>query len=206
MAELATSWQPRGAWDGILAEGHHGAPGASGVIVAARQGLGIASIIAGDAGTSALADAVRTRLGLELPTTPMAAMSPCHSLVWTGPGQWLLVAASRDGIAEDLEAVSRLATVSAQSDGRAALRLSGAMVRKALAKGCMVDLHPSAFPVGMAALTSIAYIGVHLWRAADGPDGSVFEVMIPRSMAGSFWSWLSASAAEFGCACLEGRG
>ncbi len=206
MADLATSWRPRGAWSGILAEGHRGAPGASGVIVAARQGLGIASIISGDEGASALVEAVRARLGLELPMTPLAAMSPSHSLVWAGPGQWLLVAATRDGFAEDLEALSRLAAVSEQSDGRAALRLSGSMVRKALAKGCMIDLHPSAFPVGMAALTSIVYIGVHLWRAADGPDGPVFEIMIPRSMAGSFWSWLSTSVAEFGCRVLTGRG
>jgi sarcosine oxidase gamma subunit len=55
-------------------------------------------------------------------------------------------------------------------------------------------------------LTSIAHIGVHLWRLDDGPDGSVFEIMVARSMVGSFWSWFAASAAEFGCRVTTGRG
>jgi sarcosine oxidase subunit gamma len=57
-------------------------------------------------------------------------------------------------------------------------------------------------------LTSIAYIGVHLRRVDDGPDDeAVFEIMVPRSTAGSFWSWFSASAAELGCiVTLTGRG
>jgi sarcosine oxidase subunit gamma len=200
--ELATTWRPSSAWSGILADGHQGAAGASGVIATARENLGIASIIAGDGDTSALGNAIRSRFGLDLPRTPLAAMSETHSLLWAGPGQWLLVADSRAGFTEDLAALSELAAVAEQSDGRAVLRLTGPMARRALAKGCMIDLHPAAFPKGMTALTSIAYIGVQLWRAADGPDGSVFEIMVPRSMAGSFWSWLSASAAEFGCKVL----
>lgn len=208
MAELETTWRPSSAWSGILADSHQGADGAGGVTVAARDNLGIASIIAGAGDTSALAEAVKARFGLDLPMTPVAAMSGSHSLVWSGHGHWLLVAGSREGLADDLAALAPLAAVAEQSDGRAALRLSGAMVRRALAKGCMVDLHPSAFPVGMTALSSIAYIGVQLWRAQDepngedGPGGAVFEIMVPRSMAGSFWSWFSASAAEFGCQIL----
>jgi sarcosine oxidase subunit gamma len=70
-----------------------------------------------------------------------------------------------------------------------------------LAKGCMVDLHPSAFPPGAAALTSIAHIGVHLWRIDERLDGGdpAFDLLVARSMAASFWSWAAASAAEFGC-------
>lgn len=211
MAELSTtatakSWRPASAWSGILAEGRHGAAGGDGVVVTAREGLGVASIIAGEGDTRALARAIKARFGLDLPAVQVAAMSQTHSLVWSGPGQWLLVAQSRAGFTDDLAALSSLAAIAEQSDGRAVLRLSGAMVRKALAKGCMIDLHPATFPVGMTALTSIAYIGVQLWRAEDGPDGSVFEIMVPRSMAGSFWSWFSASAAEFGCAVETGRG
>jgi sarcosine oxidase subunit gamma len=207
MAELATIWRPSSAWSGILTDGHHGAAGANGVIATARENLGIASIIAGKDGTDALAQAVKSRFGLDLPMAAAAAMSDTHSLVWAGPGQWLLVAASREGLADDIATLAPFAAVAEQSDGRAFLRLSGAMVRRALAKGCMIDLHPAAFPVGMTALSSIAYIGVQLWRAEDGPDGSVFEIMVPRSMAGSFWSWFSASAAEFGCRIeTTGRG
>ncbi|HEV7256457.1 MAG TPA: sarcosine oxidase subunit gamma family protein [Bosea sp. (in: a-proteobacteria)] len=194
-----TTWAPRGAWAGILQSGHRGTAGKSGVRVEARDGLGIASLIAPASGDAPLAAAMKARLGLDLPSTPAVASSRTHAAVWAGPGQWLLVANDRTGFADALQALSDVAAVADQSSGRAALRVSGAAVRNALAKGCMLDLHPAAFPIGMAALTSIAHIGVHLWRAEDGPEGAVFEIMVARSFAGSFWSWLSASVAEFGC-------
>jgi heterotetrameric sarcosine oxidase gamma subunit len=200
-------WVPRGAWAELPSEGHLGATGAAGTTITVRNGLGIASLITAEGGEAALAQAVKARFGLDLPSTPLASCSATHALVWAGPGQWLLVAAQRNGFTDDLQALSGLAAVAEQSDARAALTLSGPRIRDALAKGCMIDLHPQAFPVGATALTSIAHIGLHLWRADDGPDGAVFEIMVARSMAGSFWSWLSASVAEFGCTlAATGRG
>lgn len=206
MAENATTWTPRRAWAGLLADGHHGVPGKHGVTVVARERLGIASLIGKEGGESALAQALKARFRLDLPTTSTATQSATHALLWAGPGQWLLTAETRGGFDDDMRSLARLAAVSEQSDGKAVLRLSGDRIREALAKGCMVDLHPSAFPVDAVALTSIAYVGVHLRRAADGPEGAVFDIMVARSMAGSFWSWLSASAAEFGCTVTTGRG
>jgi methylglutamate dehydrogenase subunit D len=208
MSDLATVWTPQGPWSCILPAGHLGAPGEVGIVVTARDGLGMASLIVAEGGEAALAQSVKAHFGLDLPSTPRAARSATHALVWAGPGQWLLIAEDRSGFAEDLAALSHLAAVADQSDSRAALRLSGTRIRDALAKGCMLDLHASAFPPGFAALTSIAHISVHLWRVDDGPDDeAVFEIMVPRSVAGSFWSWLSASAAEFGCTvATTGRG
>ena len=74
------------------------------------------------------------------------------------------------------------------------LRLSGSNVRDVLAKGLAVDLHPKAFKPGDVATTLIAYIGVQI----DMLDDATWQLSAPRSMAGSFWSWLTASAAEFG--------
>jgi heterotetrameric sarcosine oxidase gamma subunit len=207
MADATTNanWAPRGAWTGILQEGHLGTPTKTGVRIEARDGLGIASLIAPATGDTALAEAVKARLALDLPSTPAVARSGTHAAVWSGPGQWLLIANDRTGFADALAPLSDVAAVADQSSGRAALRLSGNRIRDALAKGCMLDLHPTAFPVGMAALTSIAHIGVHLWRAQDGPEGAIFEIMVARSFAGSFWSWLSASVAEFGCEALSDK-
>ncbi|MGH6781191.1 MAG: sarcosine oxidase subunit gamma [Sphingomonadaceae bacterium] len=210
MADAATSaWAPRGSWAGILASGAFGTAGRPGITIEARDGLGIASLIAGDGRHEALAQALKARTGLDLPATPRIAASAKHGLAWAGPDQWHLIAADGAGFDDLLRDLAPLAAVSDQSDGRAALRLSGPKVRDALAKGCMLDLHPSVFPAGAAALTSIAYMGVHLWRVADDPEtgDAVFEIMVARSMAGSFWSWLSASAAEFGCmVTATGRG
>jgi len=205
MAETATSWVPRGAWAGIAQPGAFGAKGQAGLVATLLDGFGLATLIAepGTA-TALLARAVQGRLGIVLPEMPRAAQAAAHDLVWAGPGQWLLRTASRDGFAGLLGELSAHAAVSDQSDARAAVRLSGPRVRDVLAKGVMLDLHPTAFAVGDAALTSVAYVGVHLWRLADGPDGSVFEIMVARSMAGSFWSWVAASAAEFGCHVAAG--
>ena len=194
---LKANWPRHSAWASILTESPPDAARPVGVNAIAREGLGVASVLAQRVGEAALSALVKTRYGLELPTTPRAVRNAAHAFVWAGPGQWLLVAEQRESFVE----LSELAAVSDQSDARAALRLSGPHVRDMLAKGCMIDLHPAAFPPGAVAMTSIAHIGVHLWRVDEQPrDGDpAFDVLIARSMAASFWSWASASAAEYGC-------
>lgn len=199
MAETARSWAPRAAWAGIAQAGQIGAAGAAGVTASLLDGFGLATLIAAPGGAAVLSQAVEGRLGIALPTTPKIVSNASHDAIWSGPDQWLLRAATHEGFGDLLEALSAQAAVSDQSDARAAVRLSGPHARDVLAKGVMLDLHPAAFAVGDTALTSIAHIGVHLWRLVDGPDGSVFEIMVARSMVGSFWSWFAASAAEFGC-------
>ena len=199
MAETARSWAPRSAWAGIAQAGQIGAAGAAGVTATLLDGFGLATLIAAPGGTPALSQLVESRIGITLPTIPRIVAGASHDAIWSGPDQWLLRAAARDGFGSLLEALAAQAAVSDHSDARAAMRLSGPRVRDVLAKGVMLDLHPAAFAVGDTALTRVAYIGVHLWRLADGPDGSVFEIMVARSMVGSFWSWFAASAPEFGC-------
>jgi methylglutamate dehydrogenase subunit D len=206
MAEYATSgWRPRDAWLCIAEAGQIGATGKPGVSVLTLDDMGFATLIVG-AGSADLGRATKRLIGLDLPRTPSAVLSSMHGLVWAGPDQWLLVARQRAGFSDLLASLSADAAVSDQSHARAALRVSGARVREVLAKGSMVDLHSSVFPVGSTALTSLAQIGVQLWRSEDGPDGAVFEILVARSMAGSFWSWFAASAAEFGCSVTIGRG
>ncbi|MGL3210598.1 sarcosine oxidase subunit gamma [Bradyrhizobium sp. BR 1433] len=205
MAEQATSvWRPCGAWAGITKAGQIGATGKPGVTVLTLESLGFATLIA-SAGSTHLARAIKRLTCLDLPRTSSVALSSTHGVAWAGPDQWLLIARQRAGFSDLLASFSNHAAVSDQSHARAVLRASGARVREALAKGSMVDLHSAVFPVGATALTSFAHIGVQLWRTGDGPDGAVFEILVPRSMAGSFWSWFAASAAEFGCRVNIGR-
>lgn len=199
MTEIAISWAPRGAWAGIAQPGRFGAQDEAGIAVTLLDGFGLATLIAGPGAVTALSRIVETRLGIALPEALGIVSGVTHDVIWIGPEQWLLRATVRGGFQALLAEIAPHAAVSDQSDARAALRLSGPRVRDVLAKGVMLDLHPAAFAVGAAASTSIAYVGVQLWRLADGPDGAVFEIMLPRSMAGSFWSWFAASAAEFGC-------
>jgi sarcosine oxidase subunit gamma len=100
-------------------------------------------------------------------------------------------------LAGDLAATLKgLASVSDQSDGRAILRISGSRARDVLAKGLPIDLHPSVFGPGSAATSVIALMGVTLWQVDDAPT---YDLAVFRSLAGSFWTWLTDSAAEFGC-------
>ena len=94
-----------------------------------------------------------------------------------------------------LRARAGLASIADQSDGRVVLRLRGDRVRQVLAKGVPLDLHPRRFKVGDVASTLVAHVGVQIEQLDDQPT---FQLMASRSLAGSLWSWLTKSAAEFG--------
>ena len=79
--------------------------------------------------------------------------------------------------------------------GKVVVRVSGARARDVLAKGCPVDLHARAFGPGAAAATEIAHMGCLVWQVDDRPT---FDLAVNRSLSKSFWSWLAASAAEYG--------
>jgi sarcosine oxidase subunit gamma len=116
----------------------------------------------------------------------------------TAPGQWLVMnrgpdsQARLDGVRAELDG---LAAVTDQGDGRVVLDISGSRARDALAKGIPVDLDATAFKIGDAAQTSAGHIGLQIALIDDPPT---FEIISARSTAESLWSWLVASAAEYG--------
>lgn len=187
-------WTRRSAWADAARAGRIGAENRTGVVVELLDGLGIATLIVADGGGPALAAALRDRLGIAPPATPLIRRSASRALAWAGPDRWMLITDAHADLASACDGLGALAAVSDQSDGWAALRVSGPNVRRMLAKGVMLDLHPSAFQDGAVALTAVSHINVMIWR-----EGETFTLLAPRSMAGSFWSWLAASAAEFGC-------
>jgi heterotetrameric sarcosine oxidase gamma subunit len=191
--------QERSALHGLALPGRHGASaGAAGLLIEERTDLAFASVIARRGKRAALASAVDTAFGIALPDGPRRASRGVVTFAGTGPGQWIASAegAEASGFAARLRArVGLFAAVSDQSDARLVLRLSGPRVHDVLAKGAPVDLHPKVFKPGDVATTLVAYIGVQIDMLDDAPT---YQLTAPRSMAGSFWSWLAASAAEFG--------
>ena len=93
------------------------------------------------------------------------------------------------------DALTGLATVVDQSDGKTVLRIGGPRARETLAKGCGLDLDARAFAPGDAATTSIALIDCVLWQVDEEPS---YDLAVPSTLAESFWSWLTAAAAEYG--------
>jgi methylglutamate dehydrogenase subunit D len=173
----------------------YGSPiGAPGVTIELRQ-LGTLAVIAARRGQrQALREVALSAFAVNLPDLPRRVEGRDIAFIWTGPDQWL--AQGPQGQEPLLaEVFSLLASVVDQSHARTLMRVSGPRARDALAKGLTIDLHPSAFATGFAAVTSVAHIGVVLWQIDDCPT---YEFAVPRSYALSFWHWLKTSAIEYG--------
>ncbi len=184
---------------GIAQPGRYGRQdGPAGLVIAVRTDIAFASVTARRGKAGALKAALMTTYGLVLPVGPRRATHRALTFAGIGSDQWLASAdgAETTGFAARLRArVGIFAAVTDQSDARLALRLSGPRARDVLAKGVPVDLHPKAFKPGDVANTTIAYMNVQLDMLDAAP---AYQLTTPRSTAGSFWSWLTASAAEFG--------
>jgi sarcosine oxidase subunit gamma len=193
---LSTTWRRAGAFDGLAVPGRHGdTTGAPGIRIVPREPLSVVSLIAARGAEDEAITCLEKHLGLTPPAGPAAALGAGTALVWSGPGQWLLVAertVPTDGLAA---ALGSSAAVIDQGHSRAILRISGPKAREALAKGCMLDLHPRAFRAGSAASTVIGYVATQIWQVDDAP---AYDLSVYRSMAGSFWHWLAGACAEFG--------
>jgi sarcosine oxidase subunit gamma len=177
--------------------------GPPGVTLTERVDLGLATTMARKGQPAELRSAVLAAYGIDLPDTSRHVAGHSVALIGTGPGQWLATseALANGALADDLAAkLKGLASVSDQSDGRAIVRIAGPRARDVLAKGLPIDLHPSVFAPSSAATSFIALIGVTLWQVDDAP---AYDIAVFRSLAGSFWKWLTDSAAEFGYEVTE---
>jgi len=126
---------------------------------------------------------------------PRKSSLPGMTALGIGPERWLFVGRPIAALRSELQAI---ASLSDHSDGYALFELWGPNVRDALAKGVPVDLHPDIFSNDVA-VTLIAHMGAIVWQS----DTDRFTVAVFRSYAGSFWHWLSASAAAFGLVVEE---
>jgi heterotetrameric sarcosine oxidase gamma subunit len=193
-------WQCKNAFAAIARDAGQWT-GEPGLIARPLTNLALATVLARKGRRQALAERIRAVYGLTAPDGPRRAAVGALALVATAPGAWLAVdEAGGPDWAEDLvEALEGLASVSDQSHGYAKVRLEGPAVLDVLAKGPFLDLHPSAFPIGAAAVTDAAHMGLILWRR----ELLAFDVLCFRSYASSLWVWLEESAAEFGLKAMD---
>lgn len=187
-----------------------GQPGAAGLALASfdnPQGgpagltlaeLGFAGKIAlrGDGETARIAGRIA---GCRLPGGPgEAEIASSRILACLGPDEWLLLceAGAETGLLKQLD--SQLAgTHSAAvdvSDALVAWQLGGDQMRRVLAKGCALDLHPRQFGPGRCAQTLLAHAGVTL--ICEAPDR--MKLLCRTSFAAYTASWLADAAAECG--------
>jgi heterotetrameric sarcosine oxidase gamma subunit len=193
MAE--TGLQLRSPFAGLIEPGRYGGDG---VTLSERSGVALFVISAGAGKAAEIAAKVMALTGLELVDGPTRVSNDGFALIGTAPGQWLAVAEGTAALALFAKLAAGLkgiAFIVDQSDGKAVLRISGPCAREVLAKGCSLDLHPSVFKPGSAGTTPVSLIDCVIWQVDDAPT---YDLAVAASFAGSFWSWLTSSAAEYG--------
>ena len=187
---------------GRFGKGEGKANGDADVTLTERTDLGLATVAVRKDQDDGLKARVREAYGLDLPEGSTLAQGKDLFFIGTGPGQWLAVSGTlqNEQLAEDLaDRLKGLASISDQSSGRAVIRVSGPRARDVLAKGLAIDLDPRVFGPGSAVTSTISHMGVLVWR--DGEAAS-YDIALFRSVAGSFWAWLTASAAGYGYAVV----
>jgi sarcosine oxidase subunit gamma len=120
-----------------------------------------------------------------------------HRVLCHGPADWLVVAESPSAaLLAEFQRLVQGSTlqVSDQSQGLAALQVSGSRARELLTKGCCLDLHPRVFPPGACARTRLAHVPVIVDAAADA---DMLTCYVGRSYLDYLRNWLDDAAVEF---------
>lgn len=180
-----------------VTQGEQRAPG---VIINERTGVSLCQVLARKGAHTQLAARAVEIFGFALPSTPRHSGQAPISFVWAGPSQWLALDEQPAGQALSASLTSSLAELASVvdvSDARTIVRVSGPRARDALTKGLLIDMHPSVFGPGDAAITAVSHIGVHFWQVDAIPS---YEFTMFRSYAVAFWEWLVEASAEFGVA------
>lgn len=148
--------------------------------------------------TAFLAAAKKT-LGVDLPTAPMtSANKGTIRVFWIAFDEWLIWTAkdSETALIAKLRAaltdIPRTA-VTDLSDYYSIIRVTGALSRDLLAKGCPLDLHPDVFPEGQATGCGFHQATLFVTRV----EADTFDVMIRWSFADYLWEYFIDGAREW---------
>jgi heterotetrameric sarcosine oxidase gamma subunit len=125
-------------------------------------------------------------LGLAVPDACRATVSGERSLLWLGPDEFLLLAP------EEAESHRLPGTVDV-SHRDVGIGIAGARAQWVINAFCALDLHHSAFPIGMCTRTVFGKAEIMLWRTA----ADTFRIEVARSFAPYVWACLDEACLEF---------
>jgi sarcosine oxidase subunit gamma len=182
----------------IVVPGRYGSAEApAGVNVFAKLNVQLAEIVALRGKEGVVAQALERAFSITTPAARRRVQAGRFALSWSGPGRllWESHPGNDSDIADLEERLAGKAAVVRQTEGRLLVHVYGAKVREMLRKGFAIDLHPGAFREGDTAMTAVAGMDVQISQVDASP---AYEIFVYRSFAASFWTWLKASAEEFG--------
>jgi len=170
---------------------------APGVTLSERTGLHLVQVAA--FAVPAVRNALNAMLGIAVDDRSNRAFGSGEvQALWLGPDRWLIVTPSTRSPSAAAALGQSLgpeqAAITELDHGRTVLRLAGPKARTVLAKGCLLDVHPSAFAAGQTAQTTLFHANVLIHAVADDR----FDLYVPRSYAESFWESVTDAAGEFG--------
>jgi heterotetrameric sarcosine oxidase gamma subunit len=129
-------------------------------------------------------------IDMTLPGTCRTVMSGGNTMLWLGPDEFMLLAS--DG-AVPACSVRPPASAVDVSHRDTALAVSGPRAAWVINAFCALDLHPSAFPVGMCTRTVFGKAEIVLWRI----EPETFRIDVARSFAPYVWACLEEARHEF---------
>ncbi len=134
--------------------------------------------------------AIGDMLGVALPTEPCRSnRSSGRAALWLGPDEWLVLA----DIGVQLPTTHEAASIVDVSHRDTAMSVSGPHAARAINAFCALDLHLSAFPVGMCTRTVFGKAEIVLWRTEE----EKFRIDVARSFAPYVWACLEEARREF---------
>lgn len=190
----------RSALAGVLEPGDHGASrfDGPGIHLAERGPFSVVQI---EARANAVPELIEA-LGSDTNTAP--SLTPNQStgngqprILGTGTGKWLVVEPETRDLAIHLRSVlPDSVAVTDLSHARTILRLSGRDARTLLAKGCSIDMHPSAFLTDTSRMTGLFHAPALIDCRSAEP---VFDIYVHRSYAVHLFEAFQDGALEYGC-------
>ena len=146
----------------------------------------------GDPGNSRFLRKAGAVLELELPLAANTlTTSGERTAYWLGPDEWQFtcpideLARLQQELEQALDGIH--CAVTDVSDYYTVLELDGPDAAAQLARGCPLDLHPSAFATGRCAQTRMGHASVMLHKTSDTPT---FRVQVRWSYTEYVWDYL----------------
>lgn len=190
----------RSALAGILELGDHGANrfDGPGIHLTERTPFSVVQVEARADVIPALAEALETATGTAPSLTPnQSAGNGQPRILGTGTGKWLVIEPEHRDLAACLRsAIPDSVTITDLSHARAIFRLSGRDARTLLAKGCSIDMHPSAFLTNTSRMTGLFHAPALIDNRSAEP---VFDIYVHRSYGVHLFESLLDGALEYGC-------
>ncbi|MEQ8332991.1 sarcosine oxidase subunit gamma family protein [Nisaea sp.] len=190
----------RSALAGSLQPGDHGANrfDGPGIHLTERTPFSVVQLEARADAIPALSEALEAATGTAPSLTPnQSAGTGRPRILATGTGRWLVVEPEHRDLAAHLRGtLPDTVAVTDLGHARTVLRLSGRDARTLLAKGCSIDMHPSAFLTDTSRMTGLFHAACLIDCRSAEP---VFDIYVHRSYAVHLFEALLDGALEYGC-------